>query len=533
MIPFGDLRLPDPPVEPVRPRPAPWYALAILAVLAWNVVQVGRFSQPPREGHDGYISRQIGGAAYRHLAVGFGRTGGSNTWCFNRAGAPVVHKSYPPLSSWTVAVPLAAGLPFNAATRLPVLLSMNLFFLGLWGLAVRLWGVQVAGMALAFAAGCPVVLLKYPLLCVFESLALGPLMACLALLAGPGRRLETRAAILVLAAASVLYSWICWVAILPCLAREAALGRRAFAAALVVASIVLPVGIYLVTISLSSEGAGGLAPSLVSFFGHLRELASGNMDETGEQSITFVHMVRIMAERCLNLVGRVPTVLTLALMARLVAGAGETRGWAWLVLLVVFALPLNLFARNVAFHHDFFILLMVPALALGSARAALGLFGGPEAWAPRRLVGVAVLLLGFLYLDVLPHRGWRRSTDADRRQEQIADLLAATIGPADLVIVNRGADIRSHYDRELLRDLVRRGVEERESIGSPPYFGRVIPSVFLAFDEAEAAAIASEARPGQRVVVVEADSDHFPLPPGFRPVPHSVDRLVIGTRGPG
>ena len=81
----------------------------------------------------------------------------------------------------------------------------------------------------------------------------------------------------------------------------------------------------------------------------------------------------------------------------------------------------------------------------------------------------------------------------------------------------------------------------------PYYFGKIEQTVFVATDEADAARIVTQAQPGQRIVIVEADEQIYPLPEGFhpkdgelifrlpagfRPLEHSIGNLVIGIKEP-
>jgi hypothetical protein len=235
----ADMRA-DEHVSPFRTILA--WAVPVVVILAWDAYQIPRLAGPPTGDQDRWGSRQIGGTGSRHVTLGLRRTCGANVRSISRDGTLNVHVSYPPLASWTVAALLASGLSFNVSIRLPVLISMNLFFIGQWALARALWGRTAAGLAVAYAALCPFILFKCGLMCVFESLALGPVMLAAGLLATPARGGLARLAIVTLAVISVLYCWIAWIIVLPCAVREVVLDRRRFGILLGATSVIIPVG---------------------------------------------------------------------------------------------------------------------------------------------------------------------------------------------------------------------------------------------------------------------------------------------------
>jgi hypothetical protein len=510
------------------------WAVPALVILAWDAYQVPRLAEPMADFHEQWVGRQIGGTGLRHLMLGLRRTGGANVRDVKQDGSLTLHTSYPPLASWTIAALLAAGLPFNVATRLPTLVSMNLFFVGLWALARALWGARAAGFAVAYAALCPFILFKVGLMCMFESLALGPVMVAAGLLASPARGRLARLAIVTLAVTSALYCWIAWIIIVPCAAREWVLGRRRFGFALAAASVVIPAAVHLVTIGLAIGSARELLNQLSTLSQHVLLRSSPPVTETGS-AINHPKMLRVLADRCIKLVGCVPTVAALILLGRLAVGWDRNRSGFWVPLLIAFGLPLSFVALNIAFLHVYLMVTLVPALALSAAWVSVGPFENLDGPPWRGLAAGLIVFLGFVYLDVWPNRWIARVEPEDVRSEQIFELVGRTIRPDDFVIVNPPiANLAWHkgssQDPSKLRD------DEREVRAMPYYFSKTAQAVFVATGEADAARVASWARPGQRVVIVEADKDIFPLPKGFRPMTHQIENLVIGveeTRSPG
>lgn len=240
-----------------------WTVAAVLFLLPWNGFQAWRMTLPMRQGHDAFISRQIGRTALNHCVLGVGTTRLANVTAIRQDGGLVLHRSYGPMASWVVALGMAAGLPYDLAIRLPVLVSMNLFLVGTGLLAWRLGGPTAALVALIVAALAPVVLFRYSLLYVFENLGLGPFMLAVGIGLKPGSR-KRSIAVGSLATLSVLFSWIFLTVLVPWLGWDAVRRRRAGSAALAVATMAIPLTIYLGTLQAVTRDCLG---DLRSFLG--------------------------------------------------------------------------------------------------------------------------------------------------------------------------------------------------------------------------------------------------------------------------
>ncbi len=499
------------------------YLLPVAVILAWTAYQGSRLGDPLRV-DNAWVSRQIGGTGLRHLTLGLRRTCGANVRHITQDGKLTLHTSYGPLASWTVAVPMALGVPFDQAVRLPVIVSMILFFSGLWALATNLWGERVGGFALIYAATCPALLFRYSTFCVFETLGLGPLMLSLALLSGEKRGPGVRLAIVILAIISTMYSWIAWAAILPAAGREVWLGRRRFGVGLAATAIVIPVAVHLVTIGLAVGSIEGLVAQLGEFAQHVNLRSSSRL--AASDQLNHLGMARILADRSLSWIGKVPAVATLIFMAALAAGWPRFRGRFWVVTLLAYGLPLSLLAINIAMH-QFFLLMIVPVEAMAAGFVSRYAFESLVDRPAARVAAGMILLAGFFYIDVIPQRGNARPNAMAFRQERIARLIGRTVQPDDFLIVNPPiANLEWH---RVGRPTGRLADEEREVPSMPYYFGETSQAVFVAYDTADAVRMAERARPGQRVVIVQADRDVFNLPPGFRPATLSIDRLIIGV----
>jgi hypothetical protein len=500
----------------------------LLVILIWDAIELPRLSAPWTHGQPAWIGRQVGGTGYRHVILGLRRTCGASVRDVRQDGSLTLHTSYPPGAAWSVAVPMALGLPFNVSVRLPNLISMNLLFAGVWMLARSLWGERAAGFAAAYAAFCPFILLHYGLMTVFESLSLGPLMVAAGLLASEVRGRWARLAIVVLSVISVLYCWIAWVVIWPCAVREALLGRKRFGLMLASASILIPVALHLLTIGLALGSVQGLLDQLTLLAKHAR-LRSSAVSMSDYRVIHHVQMARALAHRCLSLVGHVPTVSALIVLARAAVGWDRWRSAFWVVVLVALGLPQSLVAVNIAYLHPFLLILLVPALALSAAWVSVGPFADLEDRPPLALLAGLIVFAGFVYLDVLPNRYMLRVRAEDIREEQISELVARTVRMDDFVIVNAAA-ANLGWHRDSPPDPVQLRDGEREVRSLPNYFSKTVQAVFVAADTADATRIATWARPGQRTVIVEVDKEFFELPPKFTTMPHSIARLIIGIK---
>lgn len=500
-------------------RPSRWRAaLPLLAVLcAWNAYQLARFHQPLKAGHEAWIGRQIGRTARNHLVLGLGVTKGANVTTIRDGGGLELHRSYSPLASWVVALPMAAGLPFHDAVRLPVLLSMNLFLASLWAFARGRWGGRVAAVALAYAALCPVIFLRYGLACIFEILALGPLMAVVALYAGPSRTSWARLGMVASSIAAVMFSWICWLVVVPCAIREARRGRVLWACLAGGAAIVVPVALHF---GATARASGDPRADVLSFVHHVGFRASAG-DARVMPVVTFRMLFEAQAVRWSRNLG----ALSLAAMgvAAVAAWRRKPQGWRWLVLLLAFALPMNL-ARNLAYYHDFFIILFVPAVALVVGLVVAGLAARICNPAGRGAL-MAGLLVGFLLIDVLPMRKPMKLRAADVRQQSIADGLGAIVRPDDFVVVNGEVCGIDPKETGTL------GVDRQRS-PRPYYAGEMAQTVHVATDADDAARVADLAPEGRRVVVVEIDGS-WSLPREFERREAGVPALKVSVQRPG
>lgn len=197
------------------------------------------------------------------------------------------------------------GPPYDPSVRLPVLVSMNLFLIGTGLLAWRLGGSRASLAAMIVAALAPVVLFRYSLLCVFENLGLGPFM----LAVGIGLRPETRKrsiAVGSLATLAVLFSWVFLAVLVPWLVSDAVRRRRAGSAFLVLATMAVPLAVYLATFQAVT---GDCLGDVRSFLGHVAERSSWSTLRANDTTVlTPALMVRLNGVRLIRNLGRVPVV---------------------------------------------------------------------------------------------------------------------------------------------------------------------------------------------------------------------------------
>jgi hypothetical protein len=493
--------------------------LALLPVgiilILWNACQLARWQRPMKIGADAWIGRQIGRTARNHLILGLATTKGTNVAAIRNDGSLEIHRAYSPLASWTVALPMAAGLSFDDSIRLPVLLSLNAFLVGLWSFARGRWGDRVAALALLCAAFSPILLFKYGITCIFEILALGPLMVAVALFAQPVRGPKVWAGLVALSVASVMYSWICWLVVIPCVLREAFKGHRTGAACVGLSSVAVPVLVHFATMALAS---GDLSGDIVNFFFHIGERLS-DRDRQGRPVITYAVIVRLLALRWLRDIGAIPLACTAICLVAAVVPRFRVDGWPWVALLFAFALPLNL-ARNIALH-DFFVILFVPVAAL-SAGLVIGTAVSRLRRVPAQAWATGLVLAVFLGLDVLPKRRMMTLTPASYRQATIADEIGRVVAKDDFVIVN--AEVVGLTDGFNIPEGLR------EMSPRPYYCGQMAQTVFVASDGLDATRLAARARPGQRVVILEVGDRPWDLPRHFSRIETKAKPLLIGVR---
>jgi hypothetical protein len=485
-----------------------------IILIPWNACQLARMQRPMKIGADAWIGRQIGRTARNHLVLGLATTKGANVVAIRHDGSLEIHRSYSPLASWTVALPMATGLSFDNSIRIPVLLSLNAFLAGLWYFARDRWGDRVAALALLFAAFCPILLFKYGITCIFEILALGPLMVAVALFAQPARGPKIWAGLLVLSVASVMYSWICWLVIIPCVIREAFKGQRAGAACVGASAVVVPILVHFTTMALAS---GDLSGDVANFCFHIGERLS-NRDRQGRPVLTYPLVLRLLAERWIKDIGMVPLACTAACLVSASVPRLRVVGWPWLALLFAFALPLNL-ARNLALH-NFFVILFVPVAAL-SAGLVTGMAVSRLRGSPAQVATIGLILAVFLGVDVLPKWRMLTLTPASYQQAAIADEIGRVISKDDFVIVNpKVVGLTCDF---IVPDAFR------EMSPRPYYCGQMAQTVFVAYDGLDATRIAVRAHPGQRVVILEVDDRIWNLPGHFSRIATRSKRLLIGA----
>lgn len=493
-----------------------WRALLPVGVvlILWNACQLSRLQRPMKVGAEAWIGRQIGRTARNHLVLGLATTKGANVVAIRHDGSLEIHRSYSPLASWTVALPMAAGLSFDHSIRIPVLLSLNAFFVGLWSFARGRWGATVAALALCFAASCPILLFRYGITCIFEILALGPLMVAVALFGQPVRGPKVWTGLVALSVASVIYSWICWLVIIPCVLREALKGRRAGAACVGAAAVVVPILVHFTTMALASGDPYG---DVASFVSHIGERAS-NVDRRGRPVITYAMILRLLGTRWIKDLGTIPLACTAACLASAFVPRLRVRGWPWIALLFAFALPLNL-ARNIALH-DFFVILFVPAAALSAGLVVGGAASrlrGPaaQAWAIGLILGV------YFGVDVLPKLRMLTLTSASYEQAAIADEIGRVVKADDFVIVN--PEVVGLSEGSNVPDALR------EMSPRPYYCGQMAQTVSVAYDSSDASRLAARAHPGQRVVILEVGTRTWNLPVHFSRVETRTKQLLVGV----
>ncbi len=471
-----------------------------------------------RYGHDAWISRQIGRTGLNHLVLGISTTKGANITGIRSDGSLLIHTSYSPLAAWTVALPMAAGIPFHVAVRLPVLATFNLFFISLWVFAVGQWGRGAATLTVVFSSLYPIVLFRYGLSCIFEILALGPVMAAVALFSHPRRNRGIWLAIVLASVVSVLYSWICWLIIVPCALRDVFRGYRRESIGVGLLAVAIPIAIHVTTCGLATGDSVG---NMREFLIHVGQRAAS---VTGSgQIVTFGMVILLLLKRLTSNLGTLSCLWAAIGVTSALVAPRRAKDSFWIVLLLVFALPLNL-ARNISYHHDFFVILFVPIAAIASAR----LLWSAIALLPRnaqriRLAAAAIAV--FLAVDVAPK--WRvvRPWPIDHQLELIADTIGSVIRRDDFVIANPTTCFASEDHRKALAGL-------REISPLSRYCGQMSQMVFVAFDTQEATQLAAQASPAQRVVIIEIGKPAWDLPPGFHQLAVQADELRIGIRDP-
>lgn len=200
-----------------------------------------------------------------------------------------------------------------------------------------------------------------------------------------------------------------------------------------------------------------------------------------------------------------PSILSLVVLAH----RQRLDALLWCLGLLELALALN-FAPNLAYLHDFFVLLYAPPIALAS-----GLLAGRIAQRlPDRLARRVVLggLAAFVAVDVVPAARIVGTRPEDARQEAIARELGQRIGPRDLVIADPSV---CSYEP----DHFHVSEENREWPPLPFYAGRICQTVLVARTPEEAIRLArvAEIDASRRVFVINCGATSWQLPEGFSP----------------
>ncbi len=502
-----------------QPPARPGLRFLCVLLVAWDAYAAYRLTRPMKVGHEAFIGRQIGRSALNHLELGLDVTKGSNVSVIRQDGRPVVHRSYSPMASWTVALPMALGLDFDLSVRLPVLVSSNLFLVGLWLLVAARWGPRQADLSAMFAALSPVFLFRYGLACIFEILALGPLMMALALFARPGRGALWCCLIAGFSFVAVMDSWICWLAIVPCLARDWRLGHRRAALAIGLASVGLPVFLHFLLLGLAT---GDIVEDFRYFFIHIFERSSAESG-AGRSQVTYGQILQLLIKRWQRGIGLVPAAFV-ALGVLAVATRRRVPGWGWVAALLALALPLNL-ARNIAYLHDFFIILFVPPAAVCAGVGTYWLATRFEGRGMRMAAVVAVAAV-FLGLDVVPRYRGASVFARDYDQAAIVGSIGEAVRPGDFVIANAEVCGLDPAIVPFMTDA------QREQSPLPTLCGRMTQTVFVARDTLDAERIARWARPGQRVVLLEVGPARFEPAPSFEVASSLKGKLLVGVRRP-
>jgi hypothetical protein len=245
-------------------------------------------------------------------------------------------------------------------------------------------------------------------------------------------------------------------------------------------------------------------------------------------------LARLNAVRLARNAGRIP--LGVAILSIVVlAYRRKLDALRWCGGLLAMALPLN-FAPNLAYLHDFFVLLYVPAIAL-----AIGLLAGrlaerfPDRVARRAILG---LLAAFVAVDVIPASTIVGTRPEDTRQDAIARELGQTIGPRDLVIADPSV---CSYDPDHFP--IRDG--NREWPPLPFYAGRICQTVLVARTPEEAIRLTRnpEIRAKRNVFILNCGKGSWQLPEEFTPCrpsspiarfqlwQDSMARIAAGGRG--
>jgi hypothetical protein len=516
--------------------------LATLA--AWNLVQCSLINKPPKSmGGDAWITQQIGRVARNHLVLGLGRTKGANVACLAYDGTLRLHASYSPLASWTVAVPMALGVPFRTSAKAVTILSMNVFFVSLWYALRQQCGPCVASFGAAYAAMFPATLWEYGQTSVFEILGLGPTFLAVALFSQPKRTTGIWLAIAVASILAVMYSWFDLLIVGPFASREFVVRRDRKGLVVVVLALVVPIAVSFATVVVAS----GDTELIRRFLSHALD-RTGSLGDRGE-IIRFTQLAYMLAARWKGSLGAFALCATaLWLVYRVIDSRKAELGFLTAVLLA-YALPLNLFMKNAAYHHPFFIIMFVPLAAIALAQVSWNFLRSMGTPPGRMPLAMALVFIAFLYCDVWIARSVAKRDNFDTRLAAIGDEVGRIVRLGDFVIAGP-----SFFYSPFLPDGSRcpadlKSRHERVNFG---YFGQMTQAAVVVYDAADAANLLKLARPDQRVVVLLQEQEKVDYKPGdepirpvgpeiedhiwditrfgFRPVPSAIEDFLIGVQ---
>ncbi len=487
------------------------YGVLFIALAIWLAINAARLGQPFKPGHDAYISSQLGAYAYNHVKLGLRITRGANLAALDQQDQPRFYYSYTPLASWLLAIPMGLGVPFHPAVRLVTALSYGLFLGFLWVFAQAVWGRKVAEVAALTAAVLPVSL-QYGLACIWEVLSLAPLFGALALFASRRQRDWSWTVLVTLASvAAVMLSWLSWLLIIPGVVREFRRGNRRFATIVGILSIVAPTALQLVALNATGISFG-------AFLSHCLERMSSAQWEDARTVMSYRSLLRVFMERLSASMGPLPLGLTALVLITALVNALQRRsapvsGRLWLLLLIIYALPPNLLARNVATYHDFFTILLVPVVAICTGiafsrafrRTSLG-----EESPGYSLIGVGLLLLAMLVTGVWPMREKLRTEPKDRDAQALAGELGRHAALGQVLVMSPGFIADQPRERPPLT------LAERDRLPDPTFGCLTGRTALLCYDSQELPGLLAQLKPGQTAVVVQREGELEPLPAGSR-----------------
>jgi hypothetical protein len=485
------------------------FAVLSLVLLMWIALSIPRLSWPFHGGHDAFISSQLGQYAHNHLQQGLGVTKGANLTAVDYSGEPRYYYSYTPLASWLLAAPMALGVQFHTAVRTVTLCLSCLFLLGLWLFAGSVWGLKTANLTVTLM---PFMLTMYiyGLSAIWEIMALGPLFCALALFSSrrPRNTWWFLGAILFCVCA-VCLSWLCWLVILPCAWRE--VRSRRFAAGFTVglSAIFLPIAW-----QLGALAATGI--SFAAFLSHCMDRMGATQWDYAAPVMGYKQLVGVFLDRSQNAFGAILFSLSILGLIYVASYAlcRRTRGELgakWLLVLVVFGLPLNLLARNVATYHDFFPILFAPVVAILTAILFLVLFEQLVKDKERQIHVPAFLslLLAVSATTLWPCRDSILPNAGERVMQQLAIKLGDIVKADDVLLVSPGFVIAAPERRPSL------AIPDRDFALHPAYGALTAKTGLVCYDSQELSALATRMR-GHRIIVLDNESVLEPLPPGFQ-----------------